>query len=242
MRTKYENVFINPDYRDVYYRTPIAFDLDSVLNNIGHDLGRYMADKAGVDFESVRTVDPLGFERFHFSVPDKSNGEVGRIVNDYIMEESPSALATPFIAPVLKYVYKVTGVPISVVTARWNGAVGVTKRWLDEHLDGVPFHAYIVNGSSKIDVLNLMHTRIFVDDRFKTIKDMVGEIEYPVLYTRPWNVGRPVDLGVPRVRDLRDIIPLLNIVARRNIMDWPENLPYPKPNGERITKKYATII
>jgi hypothetical protein len=135
----------------------------------------------------------------------------------------------------MKYVHEVTGVPIAVVTARNSRAVGVTNRWLEEHLDGTPFHAYIINGVGKGDTLKLLSARVFVDDRWNTIKHMLGYIEYPVLYTRPWNTGRPIDLPVPRVRDLRDIIPLLNIVARRGIMDWPDALPYPNPTVREET-------
>jgi hypothetical protein len=232
MKTKYKNIFINPDFHDVMFRTPIAFDLDSVMNNLGHDLGLYIAREFGVTFEDVRDS-ILGYQKFHFEVDGVDYREIGKVVDTYVMEESPSALPSPFMSDVMKYVHELTGVPIAVVTARNDRTVGVTKRWLEEHLDGTPFHAYIINGPGKEDTLSLLKASIFVDDRWNTINGLVSKIRYPVLYTRPWNTGRPIDLPVPRVRDLRDIIPLLNIVARRGIMDWPDALPYPKLNNER---------
>jgi hypothetical protein len=233
LKTKYDNIFVNPDWRDVgMFSTPIAFDLDSVMNDLGHDLGRYIAAKFGVEYNVVR--DSTGsYEKFHFEVKGVGYKEMSKVVNTYLMEESPSALATPFLADVMRYVHEVTGVPIAVVTARSDHTVGVTKRWLEEHLDGTPFNAYIINGPLKEATLDLLNAQIFVDDRWKTIERMYNNnIRFPVLYTRPWNTGRPVDLPVARVRDLRDIIPLLNIVTRRGIMDWPDTLPYPEPKNE----------
>jgi hypothetical protein len=230
LKTKYNNIFVNPDFHDVMFRTPIAFDLDSVMNNLGRDLGLYIAREFGVPFEDIRDHS-LGYDRFHFEVDGVGYKEMSKVVNTYVTEESPSALPSPYLAGVMKYVHKVTGVPIAVVTARHSRAVGVTKRWLEEHLDGTPFHAYIINGAGKEDTLKLLSVRVFVDDRWNTIKHMVGEIEYPILYTRPWNSGRPIDLPVLRVRDLRDIIPLLNITLGRVPTDWPDGLPH--PNTER---------
>jgi hypothetical protein len=170
-----------------------------------------------------------------------SGNEIYKLVTGAVIEESPSFLHTAYMPQVMKYVYETTGVPIAVVTARKPETLDVTSRWLEEHLDGIPFHAYIIDGPLKEDTIHLLSAHIFVDDRWKTIERMVDEIEYPVLYNRPWNMGRPVELPVSRVRDLRDIIPLLNIWAHRGVMDWPDTLPYPKPNGERNNKRYATI-
>jgi hypothetical protein len=79
-----------------------------------------------------------------------------------------------------------------------------------------------------------MNCIIFVDDRFKTVANLLSWIADPVLYRRPWNQNRPGKLPVLEVRDLRDIIPLLNITLRRVPMDWPSYVPFPEPKGERI--------
>jgi 5'(3')-deoxyribonucleotidase len=228
LKTKYSNIFVNPDFYDVMYRTPIAFDLDSVMNNLGHDMGRYIANEFGVT--DVRATN-LGYQKFHFEVDGVGYEEVSKVVNKYVMEESPSALPSPYLHEVMKYVYEVTDVPIAVVTARYPDTCTVTKNWLDENLDKIPYRVYIMHGEQKNMVLGLLDAKIFVDDRHKTIRNLIGEIKYPVLYRKPWNQGRPDKLPVIEIRDLRDIIPLLNIQLGRMPMEWPNEIFY--PNRER---------
>jgi hypothetical protein len=203
-------VFVNPDQADVgQHRAVIAFDLDSVLNEMGANIRGYIANKWGVPVDDV-TDTSAGYEKFHFNIPGVSNEDIGRAVNDFVMNESPSLSPTPYMKDVMGYVYDRTNAPVTVVTARWVGAVGVTKRWLEEALGDIPFIAYIVNGPPKATVLSYLNTQAFVDDRWKTVEGLMKHIPWPVLYRRPWNV-RPVYLPVVKANDLRDIIPLLNI-------------------------------
>ena len=226
MITKYDNVFVNPEPADVgQHRAVMAFDLDSVLNTMGENLRGYIADKYSMPIGHVTDVS-AGYEKFHFNVPGISNKDVGRAVNDFVMNESPSLLTTPYVKQVLGYVHSVTNSPITVVTARWVGTVGVTKRWLEENLGDIPFMAYIVDGPPKSRVLSYLNTQAFVDDRWKTIEGLMKQIPWPVLYNRPWN-DRPVYLPVLRANDLRDIIPLLNILTGQVPTAWPEGLPHP---------------
>jgi hypothetical protein len=96
----------------------------------------------------------------------------------------------------------------------------------------IPFVAYIVNGPPKADVLALLNVHAFVDDRWKTIEGLISKIPWPVLYRRPWNV-RHVYLPVTRVNDLRDIIPLINILTGEIPTAWPEwDVPHPHYRGE----------
>ena len=231
MKTKYNNVFVNPDIADVgAHRSVISFDLDSVLNTMGENLRYYIASKYGMPVREV-TDTSAGYEKFHFHVPGVENKEVGRAVNDFVMNESPSLLTTPYMKEVIHYVYERTNSPIPVVTARWPGAVGVTKRWLEENLDDIPFVAYIVNGPPKATVLSYLYSLAFVDDRWKTCEGLISKIPWPVMYRRPWN-RRPVYLPVVKVDDLRDVIPLLNILTGEVPTAWPSYVPY--PNREEI--------
>ena len=108
--------------------------------------------------------------------------------------------------------------------------MGVTKRWLEENLD-VPFVVYIVDGLPKAPVLTYLGAEIFIDDRHKTIKELKHWINHPVLFKRPWNQGRVTDLGVVEINDLRDIIPMVNILYGKAPMDWPYWVPFPTPEG-----------
>ncbi|MBW2645205.1 MAG: hypothetical protein JRE23_03315 [Deltaproteobacteria bacterium] len=214
MKTKYPNVFVNPDVADVgMHRAVMAFDLDSVLNTMGRNLRGYIEKQYGMPPGGCTDVS-AGWEKFHFAVPGIEDKEIGRLVNDFVMNESPSLLTTPYMREVMAYVHDRTNAPVTVVTARWHGAVGVTKRWLEEALGDIPFIAYIVNGLS------------FVDDRWKTCEGLISKIPWPVMFRRPWNC-RPVYLPVIKIDDLRDIIPLLNILTGEVPTAWPDDIPHP---------------
>jgi 5'(3')-deoxyribonucleotidase len=229
MKTKYDNIFINPDFYDVMFRTPIAFDLDSVMNDSTY-LREYVANTFGLTMKDIMGHKD-GHEVFHFEIPGVSDYDIGRVVNKCIREESPSALPSPYMKQVMLYVWCVTAQPIAVVTARHPSNCTVTKNWLDENLDGIPYRAYVMHGEKKNKVLGLLDVKIFVDDRHQTIRNLIGKIDYPVLYRQAWNQGRRDKLPAIEVRDLRDIIPLLNIQLGRMPTAWPEGLPY--PNSER---------
>jgi hypothetical protein len=229
MNTKYKNVFVNPTPDELRsHRTGVAFDLDSVLNE-GNYLRHSIAKTFSTTVSAIKGHDrPGGWEVFYFAIPGVAEKDICKAVNICIMEESPSALPSPHMRDVLRYVYEVTEAPIAVITARHKATVGVTKRWLDENLN-VPYIAYIVDGLPKAPVLTYIGADIFIDDRHKTVKGLVNWIDHPVLYKRPWNQGRDEDIGVVEIDDLRDIIPMVNIMYGRTPMTWPCGLPFPNP-------------
>lgn len=244
MHTKYANVFFNPDEHDMEYhrgfKFPIAFDMDSVLTE-GAWLRRYVANMFGMTMDQVKGHHKKGYEVFYFKVPFASSEEVGRVVDRGILEESPSALPSPYMKEVTNYVHEVTRSPILIVTARAEANIDVTWQWLHENLD-VPFIVYMVTGhGAKAKLLAYHDVKIFIDDRHKTVKNLVNVIPYPVLFKQDWNQGRD-PIPAIEIRDLRDIIPVLNLQLGMAPMTWPGTVPYPKPHGERITKKYATIV
>ena len=73
MRTKYDNVFVNPDFNDIGCEdwTSIAFDLDSVLNE-GDYLRDYVASAFGTTMEKVLGFED-GHEVFNFEIPGVDN-------------------------------------------------------------------------------------------------------------------------------------------------------------------------
>lgn len=242
--SKFPDTWLDPQPEELAGMTaPVAFDLDSVLNE-GDYLRDYVAEHLGLssaDIKLVKTSEDHTYEVFHFEVPGVGYKEMGELVNKCIREESPSSLPSPFMAGVTEWVYHMTNQPVMVVTARHPSNVGVTYRWLEEHLT-VPFKLIIASSVSKLIILKALETRIYPDDRWKTIQSLrAGGIDTPVMYRRPWNQGRPEPSGVLEIDDLRGIIPLVNIITGINPIAWPHWVPYPKPDGERITKKYATI-
>jgi hypothetical protein len=241
VRTEFINTFINPTEDEIgTHWTPIAFDMDSVLNQ-GDYLREYIIRHFGASGD-IRERGPEGYIKFNYHVEGVSRNQMYKAIHQGVYEESPSSLPSPFMAQVLKYVHEITEQPIAVITARANTNAGVTYRWLMENLDGTPFKVYVMHGVPKLGVIEALGADIFIDDRWKTVNSLGGYIPYPILFKQEWNQGRPKPAGSFEIRDLRDIIPLVNIHRGRNPMDWPAGLPYPKPMGERITKKYATIL
>jgi len=236
LKTKYDNVFVNPEPGEID-PSIIAFDLDSVMND-GCSLAirnKFM-DYWGIEGHEIIDTDPVHKHRIFSMRPpdyiDYSGNELYNLVAEAVIEDSPSFLHTPWMTEVMRYVYKSTGCPIQVCTARRPECVDVTHNWLAEHLGDIPFRAYIQNGVAKSVTLDQMNCSIFVDDRHKTVANLLSYIEYPVMYQRPWNSNRPIKLPVVEVRDLRDIIPLLNLKLGRVPMEWPSYVPFPKPRGE----------
>lgn len=236
MRTHFPNVYVNPTMDEMAGSTvgytPIAFDMDSVLLESGY-FRPFIAKEFGVGTPDIRTTDPdHGYEKFNFEIPGVSEKEMIAVINKAVREESPSALPSPHMDDVLSWVYHITGKPVLVVTARCPSNAEVTHQWLYENIT-VPFVCYIMHGQKKHMPLHAHGVDIFVDDRFKTIKELRNHIHYPVLYKRPWNQGRPEKLHCLEIEDLRDIIPLLNISLGIRPMAWPHWCPYPKPREER---------
>jgi hypothetical protein len=83
----------------------------------------------------------------------------------------------------------------------------------------------------KAAILKAIKCFCFIDDRYRTVVELDDHIAMPVLYKRPWNQGRPYRPTMIEIRDLRDIIPIANMVAFNNPMDWPLGVGYPPRNG-----------
>lgn len=232
---RHSNVYIDPDPKAMQNREyfAIGFDMDSVLNEMSVDLGNYIANKYDRDPKHIHKVSwPDGFEKFHFYVPGVSGNAIAKDVRKFVCEESIKAIASPYMSDILKWVYKVTGKPILIVTARPAEAVDTTVEWLVRNLDRhTPFLLYMVSGhDKKAAILDWHCVNIFVEDRYRTVWNLGGHISEPVLYKRPWNQGRGGCSGAIEIRDLRDVIPVLNIKLNRVPTDWPCGVPFPKPN------------
>jgi len=206
---------------------PIAFDMDGVLSETGGILREGIQNHYGVD--DIR-VEVDGYRTFNYHVPGVDQREMFDLVNHIIGEDSLGALPTPFMAECMEYFYDITDEPITIVTARVQENMGVTYQWL-EHNFPVPFNLIMVNGMQKEVVLNRIKTDIFVDDRYKTIRNLEDYIAMPVLYERPWNQNRPAAAGAFSIRDLREMIPVFNMALQLRPMRWPGHIPYPNRMG-----------
>ena len=221
----YDNVYVSTTLKDVWGNEfSTAFDLDSVLNELGEGLSDYLVTKFGT--KNIRTYTKVGALKFHFETPGVSSDEMYGHVLEYLKYESPHELPTPHMAAVLEYVYSVTKVPICIVTARPKSVASQTFEWLMDNVT-VPFVVYMVDGHrDKTKILHGINCHMFVDDRYRIIQEMRADVLVPILYIRPWNRNR--DERFIECRDLRDVIPAVNVLFNRNPMTWPVGVPHPQ--------------
>ena len=235
------NTWFNPTKAELkeINATMIAFDFDSTINNMGEPLGLYIAKMLECSEDEVRGYGPDGERTFHFQKAGVSDDTMAQLVHKYVLEESPSLLPTPFAPEVLEYIHYVTGEPITVITYRPADSAQITHTWLTENLT-VPFNLIMLHGMQKNVVLSRLGTQVYVDDRYKTASILSNVVGVSVLYSRPWNQGRRVPGGDMTISDLRGIIPIINFMSRRNIMDWPGHIPYPDRLGRgKLVDLYA---
>lgn len=229
MKSKiYTNTWHNPtkeELADSGITATIAFDLDSVLAEAPYlEVG--VCEKFGVP--NCRVYHQDGYRMFNYFVAGVSKSEITAAVKDLIISEGPSALPTPYMAGVLRYIHEVTHQPITVITHRSFDTMEVTHKWLAENMaKDVPFNLIMTEGPKEI-ILKRIGTQVFVDDRYKTVYRMQRLMKgITVLYKRPWNQGRRVAAGDMTINDLRDLIPFVNFVVSKSVGDWPVDVPYP---------------
>ena len=240
MKSKtFPNTWYNPtraEIRESGVEAPIAFDFDGVLSETETIL--YDGICKLFEVEDIRQKEN-GYNMFNYAVDGVSNKTMFAAINTIIGEEAGGALPSPYMSEVLDYVYATTGRPITIVTSRTKENMDVTYQWLQNNLStGVPFNLILANGMQKEVVLKRIKCNMFIDDRYKTVAKLEQEIDLAVLYKRPWNQGRPVEAGDFTIRDLREIIPIVNYLSRQYLMRWPGNVPYPNRLGYGIGVQY----
>jgi len=209
---EFPNTFFNPKKFELSgLVAPIAFDMDSVLNEGGAHLRQAVADHFGYPVEDIIKTEK-GYEEFHFTVPGVTDKEVYDAVNVVIGRDSIHYDTTPHMYNVLEWLFTRTYMPITIVTARHPDNMAVTFKWLKKNLRMVPFRLIMVNGMQKEVVLTRLDNKLFIDDRYKTIKTLENHIDFPVLYMQPWNQGRPQAAGVFEVDDLTGLPYVLQMI------------------------------
>lgn len=222
-----------PNIEDVH----IAFDLDSVLNDLGENLDSYLAQRIGITEEQVVGKNEDGTRSFQYRVPCGYPEDMGTMISEFINEFSDRLEPTPYMTDVIRHIYNVTGSPIVIVTARPITNMAVSYDWLKKHLpDYIPFVLIMVSGMQKEVVLNRLDIGCFIDDRHKTVARLMKHIDVSIRYRRPWNMGRYEPAGHFYVNDLRELIPFVNSIYGYRPMAWPHNIPYPDRLGEGETK------
>jgi hypothetical protein len=186
--------------------------MDGVLAE-GEYLRKYVADTYYTTMDEVRGRSGNGYEVFTFDIPGIGPEDVTHTVNKCIHDVSCSAEPTPYTRAMMEYVHWYTGRPITVVTARICENMETTYNWFNLNMPkDIPFNLIMVNGMQKHVVLNRIGNRMFVDDRYKTIKTLEDYIDYPILYNRPWNQGRPEQAGFATIENLYGLQSLLPLI------------------------------
>jgi len=208
---------------------PIAFDLDSVLAECRY-IPKMVGQKFGYSAKEIAEFSTCddGYQKFQYELPGVSGNQMYKAINDVVHDYSLTALTTPYMREVLWYLWHVSGLPVTICTARKRSNADVTYCWLTDNLDGIPFNCFISCGREKWKILPDAGTRFFVDDRYKTIDSLWGRVQFPILYRRPWNQGWAEEASPYQCRDLRDMIPFINMAYNLPPVTWPGYIPYPE--------------
>ena len=177
----------------------IGFDIDGVVADFNSVFREVVLMETGVD------TNDLDNTRFELQIPGLSKRDVtelvNRTINRFVYDMQPyegSVVA-------LWRLYDMTREPIEFVTARKLITEEATRRWLDEYVV-IPYNLHNGIGSAqKAEYLEEKGFKWFIDDRFRTVKEVVKHVPYTFLMSRPWNEGREV-AGVYRVNDLNEYV------------------------------------
>lgn len=186
----------------------IGFDIDGVIANF-HDIFREVVlDETGVD------IDELDNTRFEIKIPGLNKQDVGALVNKTINRFVFEMQPYPGAVEALWKLYDRTREPIQFVTARKQITKESTERWLKEYVV-VPhvLHSGIQSAQKAVYLERFKFTH-FIDDRFRTVKEVVKHVPYTYLMSRPWNEGREAE-GVYRVYNLDEYV--------NDYLRWREN-------------------
>lgn len=224
-----QKILINPDGYDMenaeWPTVRFAFDLDSVLAETTL-LEQCLEERFG---ELIVDGPYRTFKLDYVNLPDDKS--LYNAIREIQMLHSTNEYGTPYMLDVLRYLHELSGEPIAVVTARHRDCLEVTDTWLRNNLGELPWICAICHGTPKLNVLSNLMVEYFVDDRYKTIFGLQGYIKNPIQYIRPWNIGRGMPASRLRIRDLRDLIPLINIEFGYPPVNWPGNIAYPDVVG-----------
>lgn len=211
---------------------PLAFDFDSVLNNLGVGLESYLSSVLGVPVTGYDST--LGYTKFSFKHSWFSEQTIRKIIHSYIEEYSFLVGPNPWVNEFLTWYTNVTRSPVVIVTSRPPHLEYATGRWIFSNLDrSIDMRLVMLHGIPKSQVLEPMGIQAFVDDRYKTCKSLKGVIDWSIVYRQPWNQGRPESAGHLEIDSVLDLIPFVNIGLGRRPMQWPHNLPYPYRGGKQ---------
>lgn len=157
-----------------------AFDFDGVIAETGITLSMIASKK----FKTKITQDDLylhGLEH-QFCIPKDEAEEMIALLCSFEW-----TMATPVCKnarEVLRKLYKQTGYPITIVTAREN--ISVVEYYIKVNVE-VPVNVYFQPHGKKSETLKKLEVDLFVEDYLQNAIEIANAGIIPVIYLRPWN-------------------------------------------------------
>lgn len=187
----------------------IAFDLDGVICDTETVYWKYILEKYNHD---IRSIQPPA-RRYEIEIPGVPLESVHIEVTRKCIRDTDTfgfIKLFPYVYDTLNFIHAVNGCPINIITARNPIIKEATETYLKRMFPGINFRIYFKDCHEKIDILKEINTKIFVEDRYKTVCELVENnsdfIQTVFLVNRPWNEGRPVPFGVNRINHLYEIL------------------------------------
>ena len=181
-----------------------AFDLDGVVMNSYEIFREFFMKKYHVDIGYNGSGNQREFN-FRTTCPDiKSDEECMQDVKDALIIFHDKMEPVPHSIHALQSIWHFFKQPLIFITAReFYGQIIMDKthRWLDHHLEGVPYEVHFSYEKTKF--LQEHGVTHYVDDRFKYADELAPYVDRYFMFNSDWNAGRePTSPNITRVSNL----------------------------------------
>lgn len=181
-----------------------AFDLDGVVMDSYEIFREFFMHKYFVDIGCNGSGNHNVFD-FRKSCPDiKSDEECMQDVKDALILFHDRMLPIPYAIDALQSIWYLFKRPLIFITAReFYGQIIMDKthRWLDDHLEGVPYEVHF--SFEKTKFLKERGITHYVDDRFKYADELAPYVDRYFMLNSDWNAGRePTSPNITRISNL----------------------------------------
>lgn len=183
----------------------VAFDIDSVIADTYDIMESALYKAFGIRFPKEE------HSSFNFDIPGASTKEIVSVIDKCMLEDVNNALPLNNAMDVLRHIYSLSNKrPLLFVSARPKSCYDGTKTWLMKYLGPfIKFNVIFTENKPKTQILLDHGIEVFVDDRYKTIKELSSVIQQPLMFDHPWNRNRPVPKGANVIKDLSEVIDYL---------------------------------
>lgn len=183
-------------------RNNIAFDLDGVLVDILPVLDTVLQEMCGAKL-------PENMTEFKIKIPGLSGNEVQGCINEALSRVTEIKI-NPMADVLFKELYKITGEPVLIITARPKWLASQTYLLIDR-MTKVPIRLSMVTGWPE-KLAHLGPIEYFVEDRRRTALNLVQNRRRCFLIDKSYNQC-PKQERLIRLKDIGDLLGLIDLLT-----------------------------